>query len=143
VKTLGALFPPEERHLLICCDSLDFEAYASWDDDEGSDDDEFGSCMDDLHLGGEDFGDEEDMNVGELKCLQIDLRRFGLGQSHFILFFWYGMLIATGLDKYGLVNKFSRVLGDNGVNHMYSSTFKTANILVRYCSLLISPAPRY
>jgi hypothetical protein len=34
-------------------------------------------------------------------------------------------------DKHGLVSKFSRVLNENGVNHMYSSTFKTANLLVR------------
>lgn len=77
-------------------------------------DNEFVEGMDDLHLRDEvddleDAGD--DMSIGELKCLQIDLRRFGL-------------------DKYGLVNKFSRVLGENGVNHMYSSTFKTANLLV-------------
>ncbi|KAJ2927893.1 hypothetical protein H1R20_g9191, partial [Candolleomyces eurysporus] len=55
--------------------------------------------------------DEDDRQEGSLKCLQIDLRRFGL-------------------DKHGLVNRFSRVLEENGINHMYSSTFKTANLLV-------------
>jgi len=61
----------------------------------------------------EDDDEEEGLHVqgGTLKCLQIDLRRFGL-------------------DKHGLVNRFSRVLEDNGINHMYSSTFKTANLLV-------------
>jgi hypothetical protein len=34
------------------------------------------------------------------------------------------------VDKHGLVNRFSQVLEQNGINHMYSSTFKTANILV-------------
>lgn len=35
------------------------------------------------------------------------------------------------VDKHGLVNRFSRVLEESGINHMYSSTFKTANLLVR------------
>lgn len=66
-----------------------------------------------------DSSDEEDADhyyyeqflTRSLKCLQIDLRRFGL-------------------DKYGLVNRFSQVLEDNGIHLMYSSTFKTANLLV-------------
>ncbi|KXN92286.1 hypothetical protein AN958_08517 [Leucoagaricus sp. SymC.cos] len=140
VKTLAALFLPEERHLLVCCNSLEFgggsgDANGGWNMDEGvfdDDDDEetvadgLVNVMDDLHLsrrggttggygnstgGEEEDGGVDDMSIGELKCLQIDLRRFGL-------------------DKYGLVNKFSRVLGENGINHMYSSTFKTANLLV-------------
>jgi len=36
------------------------------------------------------------------------------------------------IDKHGLVNHFSRVLEENGINHMYSSTFKTANLLVKF-----------
>jgi hypothetical protein len=36
------------------------------------------------------------------------------------------------IDKHGLVNHFSRVLEENGINHMYSSTFKTANLLVNF-----------
>jgi len=61
----------------------------------------------------DDYDDNDDatINNSTLKCLQIDLRRFGL-------------------DKHGLVNRFSRVLEENGINHMYSSTFKTANLLV-------------
>ncbi|KAF9441689.1 hypothetical protein P691DRAFT_799153 [Macrolepiota fuliginosa MF-IS2] len=101
VKTLAALFPPEERHLLVCCGDLDFDS----DLDEGCSG--YGSGEEDH----EEDVDDCDVSIGDLKCLQIDLRRFGL-------------------DKYGLVNKFSRVLGENGVNHMYSSTFKTANLLV-------------
>lgn len=60
-----------------------------------------------------DTQDNEDGLYGPStqKCLQVDLRRFGL-------------------DKHGLVNRFSQVLEQNGINHMYSSTFKTANILV-------------
>ncbi|KZT39658.1 hypothetical protein SISSUDRAFT_624571 [Sistotremastrum suecicum HHB10207 ss-3] len=47
-----------------------------------------------------------------MTCLQIDLQKYGL-------------------DKHGLVNRFSQVLESNQINHMYSSTFKTANVLVR------------
>lgn len=104
MKTLAALFQPEERHLLVCCNSLEFKS--SLNEDEGID--KLTGGMEELHLPEER---DDCLNIGELKCLQIDLRRFGL-------------------DKYGLVNRFSRVLGENGVNHMYSSTFKTANILV-------------
>jgi hypothetical protein len=43
-------------------------------------------------------------------------------------------------DKHGLVNKFSRVLEQNGINHMYSSTFKTANLFVSF-SFGGSPLP--
>lgn len=28
------------------------------------------------------------------------------------------------------MNRFSRTLEENGINHMYSSTYKTANLLV-------------
>ncbi|EGO02036.1 hypothetical protein SERLA73DRAFT_166540 [Serpula lacrymans var. lacrymans S7.3] len=91
VSLLAALFPPAERHMVICGGELDaLDAHSSSD----SEDDE-----------------ESDSESSTLKCLQIDLRRFGL-------------------DKHGLVNRFSRVLEQNGINHMYSSTFKTANLLV-------------
>ncbi|CDO73736.1 hypothetical protein BN946_scf185015.g64 [Trametes cinnabarina] len=33
-------------------------------------------------------------------------------------------------QKHGLVNRFSRTLEENGINHMYSSTYKTANLLI-------------
>ena len=33
-------------------------------------------------------------------------------------------------DKHGLVNRYSRTLEENGINHMYSSTYKTANLLI-------------
>jgi len=56
-------------------------------------------------------GSEPTQLSGTMKCLQIDLRNFGL-------------------DKHGLVNRYSQVLQENGINHMYSSTFKTANLLV-------------
>ncbi|QRV91090.1 hypothetical protein RhiJN_19108 [Ceratobasidium sp. AG-Ba] len=35
-----------------------------------------------------------------------------------------------GLDTHGLVNHFSSTLHRNGINHLYSSTYKTANLLV-------------
>jgi hypothetical protein len=64
-----------------------------------------------MHPEDSDNEDEGDSDVSMFKCLQLDLRKFGL-------------------DKHGLVNRFSRVLEQNGINHMYSSTFKTANLLV-------------
>ncbi|KAG2156296.1 hypothetical protein DEU56DRAFT_766406 [Suillus clintonianus] len=94
VSVLAALFPPNERHMMICAGELDALDAQSSSADSDSEDDE-----DTLSSG------------GALKCLQIDLRRFGL-------------------DKHGLVNRFSRVLEQNGINHMYSSTYKTANLLV-------------
>lgn len=69
VKTLAALFQPEDRHLLVCCSSLEFRSPPS----EGDDVDELSSGTDELSM------PEECLNIGELKCLQIDLRRFGLG----------------------------------------------------------------
>lgn len=73
-------------------------------------------CKDDLlspqNTSGSPEEREADHEFGILKCLQIDLARFGL-------------------EKHGLVNKFSRVLENAGINHMYSSTYKTANLLVR------------
>lgn len=38
--------------------------------------------------------------------------------------------LPLNIDKHGLVNRFSRVLEEENINHMYSSTFKTANLLV-------------
>ncbi|KAI6047522.1 hypothetical protein EDC04DRAFT_2864577 [Pisolithus marmoratus] len=97
-SVLAALFPPSERHMLSCAGELEILENSP----------SYISC-----------GDSEDITEGEegidgstLKCLQIDLRRFGL-------------------DKHGLVNRYSRVLEQNGINHMYSSTYKTANLLVR------------
>ncbi|KAG0709874.1 hypothetical protein DFH29DRAFT_18343 [Suillus ampliporus] len=93
VSLLAALFPPNERHMMICAGELDaLDAQSSSTDSDSEE-------------------DEDTLSSGGLKCLQIDLRRFGL-------------------DKHGLVNRFSRVLEQNGINHMYSSTYKTANLLV-------------
>lgn len=61
VSVLAALFPPSERHMLICAGDLDALESGSSDDSEASDE------------------DEEETEGGTLKCLQIDLRRFGLG----------------------------------------------------------------
>ncbi|KAF8622160.1 hypothetical protein AX15_007278 [Amanita polypyramis BW_CC] len=86
VQLLATLFPPHERHMVICGAEL--------------------AIADDTSE--EDYSDTQGST---LKCLQVDLRQFGL-------------------DKHGLVNRFSRLLASNGINHMYSSTFKTANLLV-------------
>ncbi|THH19774.1 hypothetical protein EW146_g1449 [Bondarzewia mesenterica] len=95
-SVLAHLFPQSERHMVICSDELDaLDAGEREEVDKGED------------------GEEDDMDRknGLMKCLQIDLRQFGL-------------------DKHGLVNRYSRVLEENRINHMYSSTFKTANLLV-------------
>jgi len=55
--------------------------------------------------------DESDPDPERLTCLQIDLSKYGL-------------------DKVGLVDRFSHILESNDINHMYSATYKTANILV-------------
>ncbi|KAI0375826.1 hypothetical protein BV20DRAFT_18780 [Pilatotrama ljubarskyi] len=105
VSLLATLFPASERHMVMCSQELDVldsrnaspERWAeqdasALDDDEGTD----GALPE---------------PQGMLKCLQIDLRKFGL-------------------EKHGLVNRFSRTLEENGINHMYSSTYKTANLLI-------------
>lgn len=79
VKTLAALFPPEERHLLVCCGSLELGTHS----DEGC---VFMNDEDDLVDDGSGGDDDGDLSIGELKCLQIDLRRFGLGESLFMSF---------------------------------------------------------
>ncbi|KAL5487912.1 hypothetical protein ACEPAI_6020 [Sanghuangporus weigelae] len=107
---LSALFAPDERHMVICSGTLldagdEHNARAAIEEQLGAVNDS--RSMFDLDC--EEF-DEETVS-GPMKCLQIDLQRFGL-------------------DKHGLVNRFSRVLEENNINHMYSSTYKTANLLV-------------
>ncbi|WVF68761.1 hypothetical protein IAT40_003533 [Kwoniella sp. CBS 6097] len=59
---------------------------------------------------------------GKKRCLQLDLRVFGLGESEG----------AYHLDKSGLVTRFSNLLTSSSrpIRMLYSSTFHTANILV-------------
>ncbi|KIP12775.1 hypothetical protein PHLGIDRAFT_123851 [Phlebiopsis gigantea 11061_1 CR5-6] len=105
VDVLASLFPPSERHMVICSGELDvldsragspvdIEAEELYDVDESSD---------------QTFVLPE--TEGTLRCLQIDLRKFGL-------------------DKHGLITRYSRTLEENGINHLYSSTYKSANLLV-------------
>ncbi|KAK1228440.1 hypothetical protein PQX77_008503 [Marasmius sp. AFHP31] len=99
-ELLAMLFPAKDRYMVICGGELEaadqriVEGRDSREDVEESDDDL-----------------DQSLGSSMLKCLQLDLRKFGL-------------------DKHGLVNRFSRVLEENKINHMYSSTFKTANLLV-------------
>ncbi|KAJ3769960.1 hypothetical protein FB446DRAFT_705812 [Lentinula raphanica] len=120
VDLLARLFPPHERYMVVCGAELDAadERIAQREyQEEFSPDYNLGGNEGEIDSGGEPDGS------GLLKCLQIDLRKFGL-------------------DKHGLVNRFSRVLEENGINHMHSSTYKTANLLVgkrhanRACALL-------
>ncbi|KAJ3493962.1 hypothetical protein NLJ89_g10905 [Agrocybe chaxingu] len=108
VRVLATLFPPHERHMVICGGELDAADYRLEEGLESSDE--------------EDEAEDVGPRGSSLKCLQIDLRRFGL-------------------DKHGLVNRFSRVLEENGINHMYSSTFKTANLLAAFLFPPSSPPP--
>lgn len=102
VSLLAALFPASERSMVICSGELDMldsrAASPSAPHADAADVDE-GSA--------EGLPEPE----GTLRCLQIDLRKYGL-------------------DKFGLVNRYSRTLEENGINHLYSSTYKTANLLV-------------
>lgn len=127
VRLLAALFPPHERHVIKCNEALervvfdgsrrrasDEDDYDEEDVDGDSDSEDDNDLDDELEL--EDELDEQrdsddDSLDSMLRCLQIDLSRFGL-------------------EKHGLINKFSRVLGESKINHMYSCTLKTANILV-------------
>jgi len=96
-ELLTALFSPSERHMVICGDEL-------MDDEPDLDHSKWSQ---ETHKSREVLP----VSASMMKCLQIDLQRFGL-------------------DKHGLINRFSKVLDCNGINHMYSSTYKTANLLV-------------
>ncbi|KAI9056507.1 hypothetical protein FKP32DRAFT_1586057 [Trametes sanguinea] len=104
VSLLAALFPASERHMVMCSQELDILDSRNASPECWTEEDE--STLED-----EDTGGALPEPQGTLKCLQIDLRKFGL-------------------EKHGLVNRFSRTLEENGINHMYSSTYKTANLLI-------------
>ncbi|KAI0335648.1 hypothetical protein GY45DRAFT_1366722 [Cubamyces sp. BRFM 1775] len=105
VSLLATLFPASERHMVMCSQELDVldsrnaspERWAQEEEESLEEDEDAGGALPEPQ--------------GMLKCLQIDLRKFGL-------------------EKHGLVNRFSRTLEENGINHMYSSTYKTANLLI-------------
>ncbi|KAB5594205.1 hypothetical protein CTheo_2286 [Ceratobasidium theobromae] len=100
VRLLASLFPPPDRHMVLSAHEL-----------EGV--------------------DEIAMTSGDVKaamrCLTIDLPH-GLGQSSFL--FSAKRHAHPRSDTHGLVNHFSSILHTNGINHLYSSTYKTANLLV-------------
>ncbi|KAM5535510.1 hypothetical protein V8D89_010847 [Ganoderma adspersum] len=104
VSLLATLFPASERHMVMCSQELDVLDSRNASPERWAGEDE-GAVED------EDADGELPEPEGMLKCLQIDLRKFGL-------------------EKHGLVNRFSRTLEENGINHMYSSTYKTANLLI-------------
>lgn len=65
VSLLAALFPPHERDMVICSDELDI----------------LDSRQTSPESGDEDESEEDDTAPqGPLRCLQIDLRKFGLGR---------------------------------------------------------------
>ncbi|KAJ7498679.1 hypothetical protein FB451DRAFT_1161382 [Mycena latifolia] len=120
-RVLAALFPRAERHMVICggeLDAADREAEAH----AASSPPVSGSASASASLAGSaprvredsEFGEDEDGD-GEgpplLSALQVDLR-------------------GAGLDTHGLVHRFSRALARGGVNHMYASTLRSANLLV-------------
>ncbi|KAJ7721183.1 hypothetical protein DFH07DRAFT_858084 [Mycena maculata] len=113
-RVLAALFPRAERHMVICAgelDAADVAADSSFDAD--SDADELSSPCDVDYDSDEEYeSDKEDEMDGPLLwALQVDLR-------------------GAGLDTYGLVHRFSRALAKGGINHMYASTLRSANLLV-------------
>lgn len=67
---LTSLFPPSERHMVICSDELDALDSPTRAGAEADANDE----MDDE---GHEMGDKN----GPMRCLQIDLRQFGLGTN--------------------------------------------------------------
>jgi hypothetical protein len=72
LRLLAALFPAHERHMVICSgelDAVDAAVGSTSDDEERSEGDAYG------------YYDHGGLCGGTLKCLQIDLRRFGLGAS--------------------------------------------------------------
>ncbi|KAF5393134.1 hypothetical protein D9757_001302 [Collybiopsis confluens] len=107
VNLLARLFPSHERYMVVCGGELEAADERIARQEAGEDDSEI------LGRDAEFIADEAALDTGSglMKCLQIDLRKFGL-------------------DKHGLVNHFSRVLEENGIDHMHSSTYKTANLLV-------------
>lgn len=107
VHLLASLFPRSERHMVMCSGELDVLD----DVREAEDGFEVIEREDIASEDGDGEGDGLEEPLGPVRCLQIDLRKFGL-------------------DKHGLVSRFSRTLEENGINHMYSSTYKTANLLV-------------
>lgn len=131
-RVLAALFPRSERHMVICGSELDAadreaEAIAAMHAHSPSASSSFSSVPsspivgsaaedeDDVDSSGYDSEDEdEDADADShplLSALQVDLR-------------------GAGLDTHGLVHRFSRALALGGVNHMYASTLRSANLLV-------------
>ncbi|KAK7054260.1 ACT-7 domain-containing protein [Favolaschia claudopus] len=129
-RVLAALFPPSERHMVICGSELDAadreaEAFNSRSlsassslsipsspsvqstDDADDSSSEYDSDDDDADLDADSDIDSHPL----LTALQVDLRN-------------------AGLDTHGLVHRFSRALAKGGVNHMYASTLRSANLLV-------------
>ncbi|KAI1796201.1 hypothetical protein LXA43DRAFT_880461 [Ganoderma leucocontextum] len=104
VSLLATLFPASERHMVMCSQELDVLDSRNASPERWAEEDE-GTIED------KDADGELPEPEGMLKCLQIDLRKFGL-------------------EKHGLVNRFSKTLEENGINHIYSSTYKTANLLI-------------
>lgn len=75
VPLLAALFPPSERHMVSCCDELDILDSRAVSPEQASRSDAEA-----------DGAEESDGKLsGTLKCLQIDLRKFGLGEPRFLL----------------------------------------------------------
>jgi hypothetical protein len=69
VYILATLFPPHERHMVICSGELDAADERLANGMESSDDED-------------DADDDPSYSLGSaLQCLQIDLQRFGLGMS--------------------------------------------------------------
>lgn len=98
VALLAALFPPSERHMVMCSGELDIQDSRAASPEKVTESletiDEDGA----LESGvgdGEDGGFELPESEGTMKCLQIDLRKFGLG----------AFLLVTSSPKTPLLNE--------------------------------------
>ncbi|KZO93276.1 hypothetical protein CALVIDRAFT_265484 [Calocera viscosa TUFC12733] len=99
-RVLAKLFSKNERYMVMSAGELD--VYED-DSDEDEEDEEY-----------EDAGaprDGSDALNGPLRCLQIDFSAFGL-------------------DKVGLATRISDALLGSQINHLYTSTLRTANVFV-------------
>lgn len=81
VSVLAKLFPAHERYMVICSDELDVRDSRVGSPDRDSDD------CDDVDIAEDESDFDEEGAQGPLRCLQIDLRKFGLGTPlHYLSF---------------------------------------------------------
>ncbi|KZT58825.1 hypothetical protein CALCODRAFT_228838 [Calocera cornea HHB12733] len=101
-RVLAKLFKKDERYMVMSAGELDV-----YEDDSDDEETEDGEYEDD----GGALRDGSEALRGPLRCLQIDFSAFGL-------------------DKVGLATRISDALLGAQINHLYTSTLRTANVFV-------------